>query len=197
MVKKNLDGSTRAVPYGGGQQIVTRLRKELWGALNIQKGRNRPLDMLLADQIDKDAAGTLNKLSKFLPQEVSVGATSDFALALGEVAQRIQASTAGIIDVTPDYSNSSLGNNAQDAEIVEEQGDKDNNVPKIVPVKVPTFAKLRPDYEPPEKPKPKPIQLEPESEPEPEPVKADRKPRRQSAGRLIQQKKKQNLKNQE
>ena len=90
---------------GNGQQIVARLRKELWGALNIQKGRNRPLDMLLADQIDRDAAGTLNKLAKFLPQEVSVGATSDFALALGEVAQRIQSSTTGIIDVTPDYSN--------------------------------------------------------------------------------------------
>jgi len=62
------------------------------------------------------------------------------------------------------------------------------------PIKVPNFARLRPDYEAPEKPKPKPIQLEPEPEQEPKPVKADRKPRRQSAGRLIQQKKKQNLK---
>ena len=195
MVKKNLDGSTRAVPYGGGQQIVTRLRKELWGALNIQKGRNRPLDMLLADQIDRDAAGTLNKLAKFLPQEVSVGATSDFALALGEVAQRIQSSTAGIIDVTPDNSKDKLGDNAQDAEIIDEQ-DKPLEQKRI---KVPTFAKLRPDYEPPEKlkPKPEPIYIEPEPEPEPEPIKADRKPRRQSAGRLIQQKKKQNLKKQE
>jgi len=193
MVKKNADGSTRVVPYGGGQQIVTRLRKELWGALNIQKGRNRPLDMLLADQIDRDAAGTLNKLAKFLPQEVSVGATSDFALALGEVAQRIQASTTGIIDITPDNSKEELGDNAQDAEIIDEP----KKPLEQKPLKVPNFAKLRPDYEPPEKPKPKPIQLEPEPEPEPEPVKADRKPRRQSAGRLIQQKKKQNLKNQE
>ena len=137
---------------GNGQQIVARLRKELWGALNIQKGRNRPLDMLLADQIDKDAAGTLNKLSKFLPQEVSVGATSDFALALGEVAQRIQATTAGIIDVTPDYSKDKLGEDAQDAEIIDEQ----EKPLEHKPIKVPSFAKLRPDYEPPEKPKPKP-----------------------------------------
>ena len=175
---------------GNGQQIVTRLRKELWGALNIQKGRNRPLDMLLADQIDKDAAGTLNKLSKFLPQEVSVGATSDFALALGEVAQRIQASTTGIIDVTPDYSNSELGDDAQDAEIIDEQ----DKPLEQKPIKVPNFAKLRPDYEAPEKPKPKPEPVYIEPETKPEPIKADRKPRRQSAGRLIQQKKKQNLK---
>ena len=175
---------------GNGQQIVARLRKELWGALNIQKGRNRPLDMLLADQIDRDAAGTLNKLSKFLPQEVSVGATSDFALALGEVAQRIQATTAGIIDVTPDYSKDEYVSTAQDAEIIDEQ----DKPLEHKPIKVPSFAKLRPDYEPPEKPKPKPEPVFIEPEPEPEPVKADRKPRRQSAGRLIQQKKKQNLK---
>ena len=177
---------------GGGQQIVTRLRKELWAALDIQNKRGRALDILLADQIDRDAAGTLNKLSKFLPQEVSVGAGSDFAIALGEVAQRIRETT-GIIDITPDNSNSELGDNAQDAEIIDEP----KKPLEQKPIKVPNFAKLRPDYEAPEKPKPKPEPVYIEPEPKPEPIKADRKPRRQSAGRLIQQKKKQNLKNQE
>ena len=73
-----------------GESIVQRLRMDLNRAFDVLEKRNRPLHTLLADQIEQDASGALSKLSKFLPQEVSLGGGSDFAVALGEVAKRIQ-----------------------------------------------------------------------------------------------------------
>ena len=102
---------------GEGQHIASRLRKEIYGALDICKKNGMPLDMLLSKQIQQDAAGTLSKLSKFVPQEVNLtGEGSEFSLALGEVAARIAeqnailkhaplqeaSEDAQIIDITPE-----------------------------------------------------------------------------------------------
>ena len=56
-----------------GESIVQRLRMDLNRAFDVLEKRNRPLHKLLADQIEQDASGALSKLSKFLPQEVSLG----------------------------------------------------------------------------------------------------------------------------
>jgi hypothetical protein len=102
---------------GEGQNIASRLRKEIYGALDICKKNGQPLDMLLSKQIQLDAAGTLSKLSKFVPQEVNInGEGSEFSLALGEVAARIAeqnailrhaplqeaSEDAQLIDITPE-----------------------------------------------------------------------------------------------
>ena len=100
----------RPVGTGGAAHITQRLRKEIYSALDICKKNGHPLDKLLAEQIQQDAAGTLSKLSKFVPQEVSLGGEgSAFALALGEVAARIADSLpegepddTQLIDITPE-----------------------------------------------------------------------------------------------
>ena len=75
---------------GHGQQVVSRLRLELNNAFGILERNGRPICNLLAEQLEKDAASTLNKLSSFLPREVNLtGSNSEFSLALGEVANRI------------------------------------------------------------------------------------------------------------
>jgi len=102
-------------PRGSGeaQQITQRLRREIYSALDICKKNGHPLDMLLSEQIQQDAAGTLSKLSKFVPQEVSLGGEgSAFALALGEVAARIadslpegEPNNTQLIDITPEKTD--------------------------------------------------------------------------------------------
>ena len=106
---KTVNKGGRPVGSGGGQQITARLRKEIYSALNICKKNGYPLDQLLAQQIQQDAAGTLSKLSKFVPQEVNLGeGGSEFAQALGQIAIKIaqaDIATAGkqgqLIDITP------------------------------------------------------------------------------------------------
>lgn len=105
---------------GTGQQITARLRKEIYSALHITEKRGKPVDILIADQLEKDASGTISKLSKLLPQDVNVtGAGSEFALALQDVATRIGEANR-ILDAKdiplPKQGN---GNDAQDADIIE------------------------------------------------------------------------------
>ena len=101
---------------GHGQQVVSRLRQELHTAFGLLNRRGRPISELLAEQLEKDAASTLNKLSSFLPREVNLtGSNSEFSLALGEVANRIneqnellaaslqESDNIGqVIDITPE-----------------------------------------------------------------------------------------------
>ena len=108
------------MPRGAGQQVVQRLRKELYSALHLLDKKDRPLDRLLADQIERDPATTLNKLSFMLPKDVNLtGDASEFAQALGDVAARIAeqnailrhaplqeaSDDAQIIDITPENSD--------------------------------------------------------------------------------------------
>jgi len=108
---------TAPMPRGAGQQVVQRLRKELYSALHLLDKKDRPLDRLLADQIERDPATTLNKLSFMLPKDVNLtGDASEFAQALGDVAARIAeqnailrhaplqeaSDDAQIIDITPE-----------------------------------------------------------------------------------------------
>ena len=104
-----------------GESIVQRLRMDLNRAFDVLEKRNRPLHKLLADQIEQDASGALSKLSKFLPQEVSLGGGSDFAVALGEVAKRIQERNDILALKEVAISNEEAGENIQDAEIIEEK----------------------------------------------------------------------------
>ncbi len=90
MVNEIKNSSGRPKGSGTGQQITARLRKEIYSALHITEKRGKPVDILIADQLEKDASGTISKLSKLLPQDVNVtGAGSEFALALQDVASRI------------------------------------------------------------------------------------------------------------
>ena len=104
-----------------GESIVQRLRMDLNRAFDVLEKRNRPLHKLLADQIEQDASGALSKLSKFLPQEVSLGGGSDFAVALGEVAKRIQERNDILALKEVAISNEEAGEIIQDAEIINEK----------------------------------------------------------------------------
>ena len=106
---------------GHGQQIVARLRAEMYRAFDKLEGRGKPIHTLIADQIEQDAAGTLNKLSKFLPQEVSVGGGSEFALALGEVAKRISERNDILALKEVAIPHEEAGETVQDAEIINEK----------------------------------------------------------------------------
>lgn len=100
---------------GTGQQIVGQLRTELLRALDLQEERKRPLHKLLADQIDEDAAGTLQKLSKFLPQEIDLGDNAnEFTQALQRVSERIEEANR-ILDLEP----LPLEGNAPDNEVID------------------------------------------------------------------------------
>ena len=113
--------TNKHIGKGHGQQIVARLRTEMYRAFDKLEGRGKPIHTLIADQIEQDAAGTLNKLSKFLPQEVSVGGGSEFALALGEVAKRISERNDILALKEVAIPHEGEGFEVQDAEIIEEK----------------------------------------------------------------------------
>ena len=161
---------------GNGQHIVQRLRQDLYRAFDVLERKGQPLHKLLADQIEQDAAGSLGKLSRFLPSEVTVGGGSEFALALGEVAKRIAEQNSLIQLKEGAISNEDTAIEAQDAEIVEEidplVAQMRNHVQKI---KV-----LAPEPEPDPDPEPEP---EPAPAPKPEIVPPKYKPARQKRGK--------------
>ena len=70
--------------------ILLTLRRELSAALDIQQRRGKPLRLLLADQIEHDAAGTLSKIRGILPTDVVISADESFTEALGEVSRRMK-----------------------------------------------------------------------------------------------------------
>ena len=105
---------------GGGQQIVQRVRLELERALDVNARKNKPLHKLLAEQLEGDAAGTLNKIGKFLPYDVNVtGAGSEFALALQDVATRITEANRILDAKSVHLPEQGKGQDVQDADIIE------------------------------------------------------------------------------
>ena len=62
---------------GHGQSIVLRVRAELEKSLDILESDDRPLAMLLADQLKQDAAKTLNAIGKFVPTDVRLEHTGE------------------------------------------------------------------------------------------------------------------------
>lgn len=105
---------------GGGQQIVQRVRLELERALDVNARKDKPLHKLLAEQIEGDAAGTLNKIGKFLPYDVNVtGAGSEFALALQDVASRIGEANRILDAKDMHLPEQGKGDDVQDADIIE------------------------------------------------------------------------------
>ena len=83
--------------------ILLTLRRELSAALDIQQRRGKPLRLLLADQIENDAAGTLSKIRGILPTDVVISADESFTEALGEVSRRMKV----IQDKTIEHSDAS------------------------------------------------------------------------------------------
>ncbi len=105
---------------GGGQQIVQRVRLELERALDVNARKDKPLHKLLAEQLEGDAAGTLNKIGKFLPYDVNVtGAGSEFALALQDVATRITEANRILDSKSVHLPEQGKGQDVQDADIIE------------------------------------------------------------------------------
>ena len=105
---------------GGGQQIVQRVRLELERALDVNARKDKPLHKLLAEQLEGDAAGTLNKIGKFLPYDVNVtGAGSEFALALQDVASRIGEANRILDAKDVHLPEQGKGDDVQDADIIE------------------------------------------------------------------------------
>ena len=142
-----------------GESIVQRLRMDLNRAFDVLEKRNRPLHKLLADQIEQDASGALSKLSKFLPQEVSLGGGSDFAVALSEVAKRIQERNDILALKEGAIPHEEGGKTVEDAEIIEEKDQEVVQTRKLVQsIKslAPKEEIEEPEIEEIEEPEPKP-----------------------------------------
>ena len=70
---------------------------------------------MIAEQIEEDAAGTLQKLSRFLPQEIDLGENAnEFTQALQRVSERIEEANR-ILDLKP----LPLEGNAEDAQVID------------------------------------------------------------------------------
>ena len=129
-VVKNKGG--RPPGTGHGQQVVSRLRQELHTAFGLLNRRGRPISELLAEQLEKDAASTLNKLSSFLPREVNLtGSNSEFSLALGEVANRINEQNE-LLSASLEEANNK-NDMKQVIDITAENVEEAEVVPEIVP----------------------------------------------------------------
>jgi len=98
---------------------VQRVRLELERALDVNARKDKPLHKLLAEQLEGDAAGTLNKIGKFLPYDVNVtGAGSEFALALQDVATRITEANRILDAKSVHLPEQGKGLDVQDADII-------------------------------------------------------------------------------
>ena len=143
-----------------GTRVIGKLRFELHRAFDVLERKNRPLHKLLADQIEDDAAGSLQKLARFLPAEVNVSAGSELSLALAAVAQRIGESKREMREVSSQGSANDTLDHVDDAVIIEEKASEP--APEIQQArKVAEKIRLSPKPEPKRKPAPEP---EPERE---------------------------------
>jgi hypothetical protein len=143
-----------------GTRVIGKLRFELHRAFDVLERKNRPLHKLLADQIEDDAAGSLQKLARFLPAEVNVNAGSELSLALAAVAQRIGENKREMRELPIEQTASDALDHVDDAVIVEETASKP--APEIQQArKVAAKIRLSPKPEPRRKPAPEP---EPERE---------------------------------
>mgnify|MGYP000474678240 FL=1 len=147
-----------------GTQIVSKLRAELHRAFDVLERKNRPLHKLLADQIEDDAAGSLQKLARFLPAEVNVSAGSELSLALAAVAQRIGENKREMRAVSSEGSANDTLDHVDDAVIIEEKPSEP--APEIQQARK-VAAKIRLSPKPERKPAPEPA-------PEPEPARETR-----------------------
>ena len=107
-----------------GTRVIGKLRFELHRAFDVLERKNRPLHKLLADQIEDDAAGSLQKLAHFLPAEVNVSAGSELSLALAAVAQRIGENKREMVEVPSEGSANDTLEHVDDAEIIEEKANE-------------------------------------------------------------------------
>ena len=57
---------------GAGSEVVGKVRGKIALALDICDRRNTPIEELLVEQFRADAAGTLQKLAKFFPQDTNL-----------------------------------------------------------------------------------------------------------------------------
>tara|TARA_R100001510_G_scaffold24230_1_gene21300 strand:- start:1031 stop:1384 length:354 start_codon:yes stop_codon:yes gene_type:complete len=89
-IKKKSKGG-RPVGSGNGEQIIKRIRMDLFGAFKILERKKKPLHVLLADQLEVDASKTLNLLGKYMPSTISLDVKgNEFSNALSEVALRMK-----------------------------------------------------------------------------------------------------------
>lgn len=111
---------------GTGQQVVGKLRMEIMRALDENAKKDKHLYKLIAEQIEEDAAGTLQKLSRFLPQEIDLGENAnEFTQALQRVSQRIEEANR-ILDLEP----LPLEGNAPEAQVIDITQEKEGDLDK-------------------------------------------------------------------
>jgi len=138
-----------------GTRVIGKLRFELHRAFDVLERKNRPLHKLLADQIEDDAAGSLQKLARFLPAEVNVSAGSELSLALAAVAQRIGENKREMVAVPIEQTTEVALDHVDDAVIIEETASQPE--PEIQQArKVAAKIRLSPKPEPKRKPAPEP-----------------------------------------
>ncbi len=104
-VNKAVPARKRGRPTGSGHgtQIVRVLRNEIRKSFDLLNDKNKPIHVLIAREIEQDACKSLNLLAKFLPQEVTFdNVGSEFALALGQVADKINEQNQIMRDQAPD-----------------------------------------------------------------------------------------------
>jgi len=76
-------------PKGGGQQMVQRLRLELYRSIDLLESRGKPLHTLIADSMEADTPKALSALARFLPSDVKIEGSVTLVNALDEIGKAI------------------------------------------------------------------------------------------------------------
>lgn len=92
-----------------GAQIVGKIRLKIATALEILDKQKTPIEELIAAQFKEDAAGTLQKLGRYMPQEVDAHHTGDLTIVTKQY----------VISREADRASTQLGSEAVPAPSVE------------------------------------------------------------------------------
>ena len=102
MVKR---GRGRPAGTGYGRDIISKLHRGFSGALLELDARGKSLDVLLAEALERDVAGTIRAITPLLPKadtlEVKLSAGGQLSEALADVQRRLVSDRAKVIDADP------------------------------------------------------------------------------------------------
>jgi|DEB0MinimDraft_6_1074348.scaffolds.fasta_scaffold220883_1 hypothetical protein len=79
---------------GHGQQVVHTVRRAFDAAINNLETRGKPLPLLMADALEQDVLAGLNTIARFMPRDVDVQVSGNFADALSQAAEIIRSENA-------------------------------------------------------------------------------------------------------
>ena len=98
-------GRGRPAGTGYGKDIISKLHRGFNGALAELDARGKSLDVLLAEALERDVAGTIRAITPLLPKaatlEVKLSASATLSDALSNVQKHLASERAQVIDAEP------------------------------------------------------------------------------------------------